>query len=81
MLFSGTDSENLWKKIDKLRNKKKKRKKYRKMAAGVAYLIACRCQELEHRVRDLECDLGRVFREYTPTPTTATQSKTEGGGT
>lgn len=45
-IFSGDESKQLWKAINSI-SKKKKRKKIAKAAERAIYLLGCKCQELE----------------------------------
>lgn len=45
-IFSGDESVELWKAINKI-SKKKKRKKIAKAVEKAIYLLGCKCQEFE----------------------------------
>jgi hypothetical protein len=53
MIFSGDNSKDLWKVINKVA-KKKSKKKLARAACKAIYLLGCKCQELETEVERLK---------------------------
>lgn len=56
---NGTGSTDLWKAINKVR-KKRRRKKIARAAGRAVYILGCRCQELEEVVRKLEAEVQKL---------------------
>lgn len=52
-IFSGDESKQLWKAINSI-SKKKKRKKIAKAAERAIYLLGCKCQELESQLERID---------------------------